>query len=170
MKITFKNTGTTPITIPDLALHIKGGEEIDLAGFQTRELLASTDLQSIMAVEGVEVDIDGRMVSHTTMAANLTNISAAEHETLRTLKHNVSQDYFFETVKNASGQTILIAYYTDSSKSLKIREEEILRNDAGSVSEIIIREYDSLGNPVVTERQILNRGTTGRVENITVTT
>lgn len=170
MNITFKNTGDTPIIIRDLALHIKKGEEADLSGYQTRELLSSLDLPTAMSSENVEVKINNILVNHNTMAAKLTSMTAADHETLQTLKHNVSQDYYFETVKNTAGQTAFITYYADSSKSLKIREEEILRNDAGSVSEIIIREYDSLGIPVVTERQILNRGATGKVENITVTT
>lgn len=170
MNITLRNIGSEIVTISDLAIQLEPLSEVDLMAYQTRDLIASADLPVIMASGNVEIMINEKSASYPTMVARLTSLTAAEHNVLPTLKHNVSQDYFFETTKNATGQTELITYYTDSTKSLKIREEEVVRSGAGTVVEIVVREYDKDGNIVTTERQILNRGADGKVENIVVET
>jgi len=168
MNIVLRNIGSGTVTIADLAIQLEPENEVDLMAYQSRDLLSSTDLPLAFSGENIEIKINNVVSNYPTMVAKLTNLTAADHETIPTLKHNVSENYFFETAKNASGQTEFITYYTDSSKMLKIREEEIIRGATGNVSEIIVREYDPNGNIVSTERQILNRTTDGKVGNITV--
>lgn len=167
MTLTLTNTGTERIIIADLAMEIGPDETVDLNNYQVCELLASEDLPLIFSE--TDTKINGESVNYPTFVAKLTSLTVEKHEAIATLKHNVSENYFFETTKDASGQTQLITYYEDSTKSAKIREEEVARNAEGSVSQIIIREYDD--NVLVkTETQLLNRDLTGRVINITVET
>ncbi len=169
MKITLKNNRPNALRIPDLALEIQSGESVELSSYLVKDLLASADLPVIMNDELIEVKMTGRSVNYDVMKTSLEGLTREEHETLDTLKHNVSENYFFETIKE-NGQTKYIVYYTDSSKTLKIREEEIVRGETGTVSQIILRNFDDYGNLISTEIQLLNRNATGKVENITVET
>ena len=169
MTITLTNNGASTISIQDLAIELKSGETTLLSAYSDKELLGSTDLQAIMTNPEIEVIMAGKSVSHSDLQLGLTAMTGASHETINTLKHNVSEDYYFETAKE-NGQTRYITYYTDASKVIKIREEEIIRNTAGTVSEIITREYDDEGRVFKIESQHLNRGVSGGVQNITVET
>lgn len=169
MKITLKNNRPNTLRIPDLALEIQSGESVELSSYLTKDLLASVDLPVIMNDELIEVKMTEKPIDYVTMKTSLEGLTREEHETLDTLKHNVSENYFFETIKE-NGQTKYIVYYTDSSKVLKIREEEIIRGETGTVSQIILRNFDDYGNLISTEIQLLNRNATGKVENITVET
>lgn len=165
MTLTLTNKGTDRIVIADLAMEIGPDETVDLNNYSARELLASSDFPLIF--NETETKINGESVNYQTFVARLTSLTVEKHETLATLKHNVSENYFFETTKDSAGQTQLITYYEDSSKQSKIREEEVSRNAEGSVSQIIIREYDD-NILIKTETQLLNRSASGKVESISV--
>lgn len=170
MVITLTNNSQEIISIKDLALELRPGESVLLSSYTDKQLLESSDLQAVMTSNpNVLVTMAGTSVNHTSLTSGLTNMTMANHESANTLKHNVSENYYFETTKE-NDQTKFITYYTDSLKINKIREEEIVRTEVGTVSQIIIKNFNDEGNLESTEIQVLNRNVFGKVENISVTT
>lgn len=168
MKIIITNISADIITIPDLAIQLNPTESVDLISYNVKDLLSSSDLPSIFTSGSADIKIDGTSVNWSGFVTKLTSVTIENHEALHSLKHNIAEDSFFETTKE-DGKTKLITYYADSTKSSKLREEEITRDNNGKVASIITRNYDGSGNIETTETQKLNRdATTGKVKNITI--
>ena len=169
--IIITNISASTISINDLGLVLESTESVDISElFSDEEILESNDLQSQFNSGSISIDFDSTSVSHSKLIELLTNLSVAEHESLDTLKHGLSEQSYFEVLKDAEDRTQFITNWTDSTKTKKIREEEIVRTQTGQVDQIIIKQYDNQGTVVGTETQQLNRTIEGSVESINSTT
>lgn len=91
-------------------------------------------------------------------------ITESQHQGLDTLVHNLSEDRYEEIIKTGAFVDQIIVW-TDSGKTLKIRQTDVTRSGA-FVSVIEERHYNSSG--VVIDRQIGTISRTGPfVDNIT---
>jgi len=72
-----------------------------------------------------------------------SGISEAQHETLDTLVHRIAEDAYVEIIR-AAGRVTDIVVWTDSGKTVKIRETNITRA-AGLVSQTVEKQYDGAG-------------------------
>lgn len=70
-------------------------------------------------------------------------ISEGQHEDLDTLVHEVAEDSYLEVVRSGT-KISSIVYWTDSGKTVKIREVLITRT-TGKVSQIVRKHYDGTG-------------------------
>ena len=77
-------------------------------------------------------------------------LTPSTHRALDQLVHDVAEDSFTETEKTA-GKISAVRTYTDSGKTVKIREEEYTYTGA-QVTTIVTRQYDGVG--VLTETYI----------------
>lgn len=90
-------------------------------------------------------------------------ITAGQHENLDTLVHNLSENAYMEVIRNSQGQTTDIIYWTDVTKTTRIRDEAITRGTSGCVDQAVERQYNASGAVVVTLTKYINRGTNGRI-------
>ncbi len=156
------NNNTYKLVIRDLGVELQPGERIDLSIFDDKYIIKSYDIKSTditFEQNGVEID-------YIKVIRNIKKLSHFDHVVDDTIAHNVRHDYYFETEKE-NDVTKKITYYRDSAKTSIIREENIIRNSSGSVTQIISKIFDEQGNIVETETQNLNRTADGRVESIT---
>lgn len=82
-------------------------------------------------------------------------ITEAQHEALDTLVHDLSENYYLEVVRT-SGRVTDIITWTDSGKTLKVREANITRT-SGIVSQIVEKQYDGTGSLKYTMTYTVNR-------------
>jgi hypothetical protein len=89
-------------------------------------------------------------VTLTTLVAGGGGLTPTTHRALDQLVHEVSEDAFLEIVRVA-GKTSSITYWTDSGKTLKIRDTVITRDGGGKVSQTVITQYDAAGAAITGE-------------------
>lgn len=158
MNIIMLNIYTGTVTINDLGTQFESGESIDMLENYTRnEILQSDDLETEYNNGYLKFTIDGNDSSLVQVIKAITGLTETEHENLDTLKHRLSEQSFFQVEKNLDGDVERIVYYTDGTLTTKIREDEIIRDQEGIVTQLIKRQYDSNDNVVVTETQTINR-------------
>ena len=155
------NNTTQVIRIRDLGIELQPTERVSIDNYDDRYILQSQDLKITM----IEIERDGVVISYDKLIRYIKKLSHYDHVIETTLAHNIREDYFFDTEKE-NDVTIKIIYFKDAAKTMKIREEDIVRGLTGTVSQIISRVYDSFGNIVETETQNMNRDVDGRVESI----
>lgn len=168
-----RNVSGNTVSINDLGIILEAAEELDLEeNFNEKSILDSEDLESQITDGNLEVEIETAInQTWNDIIVYLKRVTKLEHEKLDTLTHVLSEVSFFEATKDVNNRTQYITYYTDETKTTKIREEEIIRLPNKKASSIIIRQYDKNGVLVKTESQILNReGGIGKVESISCET
>jgi len=167
MTIILENIYAGKITIPDLGSELEAGESIDMLSNYTRhEILESQDLETVYDDGKIKFTIDSVNSTLVQVIKALTGMTEYEHEHADTLKHGLSEPAYFQVERDVNEEVFKIVYYVNSSLSIKIREEEIVRDAAGDVVEIIKRQFDSNGALYKTESQILNRDIDGAIESI----
>jgi hypothetical protein len=93
-------------------------------------------------------------------------LTPASHKVLDQLVHNIAETSYFE-VSRTSGQVSGVTYWTDATKTIKVRETSITRT-AGLVSQVVIKQYDSLGSLAETLTGAITRSS-GQVSSISWT-
>jgi hypothetical protein len=106
--------------------------------------------------------INGTVVSLTTG----TGLSPGTHEVLDTLVHNLAEDGY-EEVTRSGGQVTDVVVWTDSGKTIKIRELNLTRV-SGQISVIVIKQYDETGT-IITGQTLTGTvsRTGGNIDSIT---
>lgn len=164
--IIITNISDLTISANDLALRLEPGEEVDIfESYSVDQIKRSSDLKTLSDSSVITINFDSDSITHAEMIRRLTPLFVSEHQALDTLLHGVSEASYFESQKQ-NEQTKYIRTYTDNTKTKLIREEEIIRDINGVVSQIIIRQYDNNGDVVETETQTLNRSVEGTVGSI----
>jgi hypothetical protein len=77
-------------------------------------------------------------------------LTPATHRPLDQLVHEVAENSFLDIVKTGV-KTSSVTYWTDSGKTIKIRESLITRDGNGKVSQTVETQYDAAGNPITGE-------------------
>lgn len=90
-------------------------------------------------------------------------ITEGQHEVLDTLVHDLSENYYLETTRSSGRVTDIIAW-TDSGKTLKIREVNVTRS-AGLVSQVVEKQYDGTGTLKYTMTYTITR-TGGQISSV----
>jgi L-rhamnose mutarotase len=154
------NNKTWVVQVNDLGIELQPTESIDLENLSDKEILESIDLSTTTAIFKVN---DVQITYSKTMEyiRKLTHIDHVQKE--KTHAHNVRESSFFDTEK-VNGMTSKITYYKDVTKMDKVREEEIIRDVDGSVSQIKSTIFKD-GEIEEVETQTLNR-VDGRVDSI----
>ncbi len=167
MTIELENIYTDQIIIPDLGLELQIGGIVNMLSNYTRhEILESQDLETIYNEGKIQFTIDNVNSTLVQVIKALTGMTEYEHENTDTLKHELSELAYFQVERDAEDNVFKIVYYVNSSLSIKIREEEIIRDIEGNVVEIVKRQFDSNGLLYKTESQVLNRDIDGAIESI----
>jgi len=95
-----------------------------------------------------------------------SGLTPAQHEALDQLVHNVAEDSFQE-VNRTSNKVQTIIFWTDSGKTVKIRETVLTRDPVttGPVSVVVLKQYDGAGALAITLTGTLTRAS-GKVASI----
>jgi hypothetical protein len=70
-------------------------------------------------------------------------LTPASHKVLDQLVHNIAETSYLE-ITRTNGQVTDVVYWTDASKTTKVRETNITRA-SGLVSQVVIKQYDGTG-------------------------
>jgi len=89
-------------------------------------------------------------VTLTTLVAGGGGLTPVTHRSLDQLVHEISEDAYLEITRSA-GKTSAITYWTDSGKTIKIRDTVITRDIGGKVSQTVITQYDAAGAAITGE-------------------
>ena len=92
-----------------------------------------------------------------------SGITIPQHRALDQLVHLVAETSYFEVTRTA-GRVSDVVYWTDNTKTQKIRETNITRT-AGQVSSVVVKQYDASGVLAETLTGTVNR-TGGQVASI----
>jgi len=92
-----------------------------------------------------------------------SGISSAQHRFLDQLVHDIDESSYFELTRSG-GQVTVATWWTDNTKTIKIRETTITRS-SGQVATIVAVQYDGAGAVVETMTGTVNRSA-GQVSNI----
>ena len=92
-----------------------------------------------------------------------TYLTPADHLTIDQLVHLIAETSYQE-ITRTGGQVTNVSYWTNSSKTIKIRETDITRA-SGQVSQIVLKQYDNLGVLSQTLTGVVTR-TSGQVASI----
>lgn len=103
--------------------------------------------------------VDGQVKSLTSG----TGLNAGSHRALDQLVHMLAEDAYTEITRTA-GQVTNVTTWTNSGKTVKIRESQITRT-AGQVSQTVDIQYDAVGTEVERMTRTYNR-TAGQVTSI----
>lgn len=82
-------------------------------------------------------------------------ISVATHEALNSLVHALARTCYTE-ITRTSGQVTNVTTWTTSSKTQKVREDQISRS-SGAVSQIVRLQYDTSGTLAKTVTSVITR-------------
>jgi hypothetical protein len=102
----------------------------------------------------------GQVVS---LLAGGSGLTPGSHRALDQLVHELAEDAYTEITRTA-GQVTNVTTWTDSGKTVKIRESQITRT-AGQVSQTVDIQYDAVGTEVERMTRTYNR-TSGQVTSI----
>jgi len=95
----------------------------------------------------------------------VTGLTITGHRSLDQLVHEIAEDTYCE-IGRTDGRVSSVIYYTDSDKSIKIREINYTRT-SGRISQIAITHYNSEGNPITGETYTgLITRSEGRIQSI----
>lgn len=154
------NDKTWVVRVDDLGIELQPTERINIENISDKAIVESEDLKTMTGI----FQLDGNTISYDVMIDYIKKITHINHvEDEKTHAHNVRETYFFDTEK-VDGMTSKITYYKDATMTDKIREEEIIRDVDGSVSQIKSTIFKD-GEIEETETQTLNR-VDGRVASI----
>lgn len=92
-----------------------------------------------------------------------SGITVAQHLALDQLVHLIAETSYLELVRSG-GRVTDVIYWTDNTKTTKIRETNITRT-SGQVSSVVVKQYDGTGTLAQTLTGTVNR-TGGQVDDI----
>jgi hypothetical protein len=92
------------------------------------------------------------------------NPAGATHSGLDTFLHGLSENHFTEVIRTA-GQVTSVIVWTDSGKTVKVRETTITRT-GGLVDGFVQKQYDAAGTTVVETLTSTVARTGNQVESI----
>ena len=95
-----------------------------------------------------------------------SGITESQHLSLDQLVHKIIETNYFEITRDENGDISDTIYYTDDTKSLKIRECNIIRNENNDISQIIIKQYNAVGTLVQTLTGIITRDENDEILNV----
>lgn len=168
MIIILENISDSILTIGDMGLELEPEDSVDIIQTFPRDaILNSNDLESEFNLGNIQFTIDSSVSTYGQVIRAITGITEYEHENLDTLTHALYEQSYFQVERDADDEVEKIVYYKDGSLLIKIREEEIIRDNEGEVSSIIKRQFDESGNTIKQETQIINRTPEGDVDSIT---
>lgn len=105
----------------------------------------------------------GSIIYGTLVGSGLSQLS---HRALDQLVHEVAEDSYEEITRDINGRVSGIIYWTDSGKTLKIREYALTRNVDAKVEIVTTYQYNGSGTVAETYVETLSR-TSGQVTSIT---
>ena len=140
------NDKTWIVKVQDLGIELQPNESMNLENISERDLLDSEDLTTQTGT----LKIDSVITDYDTVIKYIKKLNHYEHLQVKTHAHNIRGTSFFDTEK-VDGMTSKITYYTDGTKTNKVREEEIIRDINGGVYKIESKVYN---NNVVEEKEI----------------
>lgn len=108
------------------------------------------DLNGITNGQGIAYNSTTKQFAPHTFAGGY---DSATHRAEDQLVHEIAEDSYTETEETA-GKTTAVRTYTDSGKTLKIREEEYTYT-GGKVTTIVTKQYDGAGTLVETYTETL---------------
>lgn len=167
MKFKIVNNSTIDIDIKDLGIFLTPDDFTFLDTLPELAVIESEDLKRFIESGEIEVFLENNVLEYFKFIISWTKLNSFSHENLSTLSHNVSTDsYFMKSFKNAEGQTSNVIYFLDETESIKVREEEVIRDVSGKSFKIITKQYDINGNLISTITDTLNRSASGSVSSI----
>jgi len=89
-------------------------------------------------------------VTLTELLAGEGGLTPVTHRPLDQLVHEIAEDAYLE-ITRVTGKTSAITYWTDSGKTIKIRDTVITRDGGGKVSQTVVTQYDAAGAPITGE-------------------
>ena len=96
---------------------------------------------------------------------SLRGLTATEHDALDTLVHRLTENAHLEIVRDGTGSVAASIYWTDATKTVKVREEILTRDGLGRVSQIEERQYDAAGAFKTSLTTVLTRNSAGRLSS-----
>lgn len=75
----------------------------------------------------------------------LNTVNKSNHQTFDQLVHPIVEDSYQEVVYNQNNRPINVTIYSDSSKTLKIREEIITYANCNKVATLTVVQYNAVG-------------------------
>ncbi len=157
------------VMINDLGLELELNQQVNLLEcFSPQEIVQSQDLEPLYNSSLISFMLDNEDATLVQIIQSLTGLSEYKHGKLNTLKHELSEQSFFQVERDINDDVKKIVYYKDNTLAVKIREDEIVRNNEGDVIQMIKRQYEN-GVILQTETQIINRldGDVISIETIT---
>lgn len=157
------------VVINDLGLELELNQEVNLLEcFSPQEIILSQDLEPLYNNSLISFMLDNEDATLVQIIQSLTGLSEYKHGKLNTLKHELSEQSFFQVERDINDDVKKIVYYKDNTLAVKIREDEIVRDNDGDVVQMIKRQYEN-GVILQTETQIINRldGDVISIETIT---
>jgi len=118
------------------------GQLIEDDSIQLRDRVSATGQTGTIYRKGDDLYIHDS-VGELNLRTGGSGITEGQHEALDTLVHEVAEDAYLEVVRSG-GKVVDMIYWTDSGKTVKIRETNITRS-AGKVSQIVRKHYDGAG-------------------------
>ena len=104
-------------------------------------------------VDERDQNILNESVAYTNSAS--ADILFYDHPNLSTLVHNLGKNRYVEYIRT-NGRVTSVIYWTDSGKTQKIREENYVYS-GGLINQMILKQYDNLGNLMKTETSTITR-------------
>jgi hypothetical protein len=158
--IFIKNESSNILQIVSMGLEISPQDEVQLDSmFTDEQILESPELNN----PNISWRMDAEASTYRQVIDNLTKLNVYNHNNLQTLGHNLDKNYYFEVEK--TGTQTIIHYYTDSTKTVKLKEDVVDRVNK-KASKITSKLF--IGNDIVeTFEETLHRSGNGRVTSIT---
>lgn len=99
--------------------------------------------------------------SGTATLADIANPTLA-HEATDSLVHGLAETCYVELTRDGNDAFQTETVWTDSGKTIKVREQSITRDGNGKVSVIVSKQYDAAGDLVQTLTETITRDGNGK--------
>lgn len=98
----------------------------------------------------------------------LRGITDVQHQDLDTLVHRLAENTHLEIVRDAAGRVASTVYWTDPTRTTKVREQVVTRDGQGLVSQLDEKQYDASGVLTATLTTTFSRDAAGRVASAAI--
>lgn len=92
----------------------------------------------------------------------------AQHDALDTLVHDLAESSFLDLTRDSGGRIFSMVYWTNTTKTKKIREMMVTRDSQNRASVIQESQYDGTGALKGTLTTIFSRNAAGRMLSATI--
>lgn len=153
--------------IHDLGIELQSEESTDIRPmFGDERIIASLDLATQMIASNFTCRVNSVTYTSAQLIAYLSYLSQARHEALPTLSHSLYKTSHFTVTRDSNNQAQSISCFNDENKTMKIREEVIVRDMNRRVLSIVTTQYDLNGNAVQESTMTVNRDANGKMASI----